>query len=269
MPKRIDSIPEPTSGWLLVGLLGLFALIPGCMSEAEPRWLVRALPGTYPDVVYFVPTDERAIALTIDDGLDVETTPAILDVLDAHQVTATFFLISNTLAGKEQLLHRILAAGHEIGHHMTQYEVTVSLSDEDLRIKFNEAADILEAVAPITWFRPGSGRYNDQVLSLTSERGYRIALASVAPLDTLISSPHSMATFINWMVEPGSVVVLHDVDARGRRTAATLDRLLPILHDRGYAVMSLSELDALSNGQPETPPVDSRHGKASVHTFSH
>ena len=55
-----------------------------------------------------------------------------------------------------------------------------------------------------------------------------------------------MATFINWMVEPGSVVVLHDVGPRGRRTAATLERLLPILHDRGYAVMSLGELDALA-----------------------
>jgi peptidoglycan/xylan/chitin deacetylase (PgdA/CDA1 family) len=232
----------------LAATAGLIAV--GCSQQAEPRWLVRALPGDYPDVVYFVPTTERAIALSIDDGLDPETTPAILDVLETHGATATFFLLSDSLEGNDDLVRRILDGGHEIGHHMTEDEVTVSLSEPELTAKFNEAADVLEALTTVTWFRPGSGRYNDAVLALTRERGYRIAMASVAPLDTLIPHAHSMALFINWMVEPGSIVVLHDVAARGRRTAATLERLLPILHDRGYRVMSLRELDSLAVREP-------------------
>ena len=51
-------------------------MLAGCTHHAEPRWLVRALPGAYPEVVYFVPTEEKAIALTIDDGLDPEATVA-------------------------------------------------------------------------------------------------------------------------------------------------------------------------------------------------
>ena len=234
------------AGSYAIGITLLATMVLGCSHSAEPRWFIRSLPGDYPDVVYFVPTDERAIALTIDDGVDPVTTPEILEVLEAHDVTATFFLVSNSLEGNEALVNEIVASGHELGHHMTEDEVTVSLSEEELISKFNEAAEALEPFASVTWFRPGSGRYNDQVLALTRERGYRIAMASVAPLDTLISYPHAMATFINWMVEPGSVVVLHDVDKRGRRTAVTLDRLLPILHDRGYAVMSLGELDAFA-----------------------
>ncbi len=218
----------------------------GCTQQAEPRWLVRALPGDYPEVVYFVPTEEKAVALTIDDGLDAETTPLILDVLKEHDVQATFFIVTNTLPGKETILLRMLDEGHEIGHHMTEDEVTVTLSEDELRDKFHAAADALEAFSPITWFRAGSGRYNDTVLALTEERGYRIAMASVVPLDTLISSPRSMSSYINWMVEPGSIVVLHDVEDRGRRTAATLDRLLPKLKARGYLVTSLGGLDRLS-----------------------
>ena len=230
----------------LLVMLTLWVAVSGCIREAEPRWLVEALPGSYPEVVYFVPTEQRAIALTIDDGLDADTTPLILDVLETHGVNATFFLLSDSLEGNEDLVRRIVEYGHEIGHHMTEDEVTVSLPAPELAEKFHRAADALESVAPVTWFRPGSGRYNDQVLALTRERGYRIALASVAPLDTLITSPHSMATFINWMIEPGSIVVLHDVRERGRRTAATLERLLPILHDRGYRVLTLRELDGLT-----------------------
>jgi peptidoglycan/xylan/chitin deacetylase (PgdA/CDA1 family) len=231
----------------------LFAFVTGCAHEAEPRWLVKALPGSYPEVVYFVPTEQPSIALTIDDGLDAETTPAILDVLRAHQVSATFFLLSDSLPGNESLVRRILAEGHEIGHHMTRDEVTVSLPPEELRRKFNRAADSLEAVAPITWFRPGSARYNDQVLQLTRDRGYRIALASVMPLDTMIENPQRMATYINWMVEPGSVVILHDRGERGLRTIETLEILLPILQDRGISVMSLGQLDAQAGLAPTRP----------------
>ncbi len=236
---------------LLAALAGLTA---GCTREAEPRWLVRALPGGYPEVVYFVPTREQAVALTIDDGLDPDTTPAILDVLKKHGARATFFLVSRSLPGNEALVGRILREGHEIGHHMTEDRVTVKLSDEALTARFNEAADALEAVAPIRWFRPGSARYDDRVLALTRARGYRIALASIAPLDTLISNPHTMSRFIAWMVEPGSIMVLHDVAERGRRTVDTLDELLPILHHREYSVLTLSELDRLADatrGRPE------------------
>jgi peptidoglycan/xylan/chitin deacetylase (PgdA/CDA1 family) len=222
----------------------------GCSQQAEPRWLVRALPGDYPSVVYFVPTEEKAIALTIDDGLDAQTTPLILDVLKKHDVRATFFIVTNTLAGNEPLLLRMLEEGHEIGHHMTEDEVTVALDDEDLARKFNAAANSLEAFSPITWFRAGSGRYNDMVLRLTEKRGYRIAMASVVPLDTLISSPASMSRYIGWMVQPGSIVVLHDVGDRGRRTVSTLERLLPALEKRGYLVTSLGELDSLAKHQP-------------------
>lgn len=238
--------------WLLFAGALILALL-GCTQQAEPRWLVKALPGEYPDVVYFVPTRKRAIAMTIDDGLDPETTPLILDVLKKHDVRATFFIVTNSLPGNELLIMRMLDEGHEVGHHMTEDVVTVSLSDEELSRRFNDAADALEAFAPVSWFRAGSGRYNDMVLTLTEERGYRIAMASVAPLDTLISSPRSMSGFISWMVEPGSVVVLHDGQDRGRRTAATLDRLLPILHDRGYLVTSLSELDKLSEHNTDEP----------------
>jgi peptidoglycan/xylan/chitin deacetylase (PgdA/CDA1 family) len=218
--------------------------VAACTREAEPRWLLRALPGEYPEIVYFVPTTSRAVAMTIDDGLDPETTPLILETLKAHGASATFFVLSDSIAGREVLLQRILYEGHEIGHHMTEDEVTVSLKPAAMAEKFHRAAQTLDAFAPITWFRPGSGRYNDAVLELTRARGYRIALASVAPLDTVIHNSARMAGFVERMIEPGSVVVLHDVGERGRRTAETLKLLIPKLKERGYAVVSLSRLHA-------------------------
>ena len=228
---------------LCLGLL----LASGCAHHAEPRWLVDAFPGAYPEVVYYVPTSTCAVGLSIDDGVDPKVTPLILDSLARHAVQATFFLVSDSVEGNESLVRRILDEGHEIGHHMTTDEVTVKLATPELEAKFNQAADVLGGFQQIRWFRAGSGRFDDRVLALTRGRGYRIAMASVAPVDIVLSDPNRMAGFVAAMVRPGSIFVLHDVGERGMRTVHTLDRLLPELQRRGYRVLHLSALDALAD----------------------
>lgn len=246
MAGPVPPVPAraPRTAFLALLVLTTSLGLAACTRHGEPRWLVRALPGSYPEVVYFVPTTRCAIALTIDDGPDPETTPAILDALARHGTSATFFLLSDAVAGNEGLVRRMLADGHEIGHHMTADEVTVRLSDADLERKFLEAAEVLEALGPVQWFRAGSGRYDDRVLALTRSRDYRIAMASVFPVDTLIDTPASVAGFDASMIQRGSIIVLHDRGARGQRTVQTLDLLLPRLQQRGYQVSSIGALEA-------------------------
>ncbi len=61
----------------------------------QPDWIVTLLAKLSPEVVYFVPTEEPVVALTLDDGPDPVTTPLILDVLKKHGARATFFVIGN------------------------------------------------------------------------------------------------------------------------------------------------------------------------------
>ena len=48
------------------------------------------------------------MALTIDDGPDASTTPAILDLLSEYRAAATFFVITERVPGNEQLLERMI-----------------------------------------------------------------------------------------------------------------------------------------------------------------
>jgi hypothetical protein len=43
-------------------------------------------------------------------------------------------------------------------------------------------------------------------------------------------------------VNPGEVIVLHDYGARGRRTAEALATILAEMQERGYSVVTLSDL---------------------------
>jgi peptidoglycan/xylan/chitin deacetylase (PgdA/CDA1 family) len=136
---------------------------------------------------------------------------------------------------------------------MTRDELTVNLPPEELQQAFVKAAVTLEAHGTVRWFRPGSGLYNEQMRALAKHHGYRIALASVPPIDIVLADATRMAALVDWMVKPGSVVVLHDVGERGRRTVETLEILLPRLQGRGLAVTSLHELEALAIGLASGP----------------
>jgi peptidoglycan/xylan/chitin deacetylase (PgdA/CDA1 family) len=74
--------------------------------------------------------------------------------------------------------------------------------------------------------------------------GYECALGSVYPLDASLGWPWLSERYILSHSRPGAIVVLHDRGARGERTATVLGRVLPALRERGYQIVTLSELTA-------------------------
>jgi len=195
-----------------------------------------------PDVLYSVETEEPVVALTIDDGPDPVTTPKILDVLKQHGARATFFLITDRIPGNEQIVVRTVEEGHELANHLTADEPAILLPPSEFEQQLLEAHDALSRFSEVRWFRPGSGWYNEVMLSILRQHGYRCALGSVYPFDPQIPSPRFATRYVLSSVRPGSIIVLHDYGDRGERTASALATILPELSGRGFRVVTLSEL---------------------------
>jgi peptidoglycan/xylan/chitin deacetylase (PgdA/CDA1 family) len=193
-------------------------------------------------VLYELHLVEPLVALTIDDGPDPASTPAILDVLRDHDAHATFFLISSRIPGNEALIRRIVDEGHELGNHMTRDEPSIALEPDVFEARLLEASATLRTYAPVRWFRPGSGYYDDEMLDILERHGLRCALGSVYPLDAQLPWRWSARTWIRWRARPGAVIILHDGGGRGERTADVLARALPELAARGLRAVTLSEL---------------------------
>jgi peptidoglycan/xylan/chitin deacetylase (PgdA/CDA1 family) len=197
-----------------------------------------------PRCLYAVDTSERIVALTIDDGPNATHTPAILDVLRAHEAHATFFVISSCIRGLETLAARAVGEGHELGNHLVSNAPSFRQPPDAFAADVRAAGSVLARFGTVRWLRPASGWYSNAMLDTIEREGYRCALGSVYPYDAYHASASLSAAYVLANLRPGAVIVLHDGRSRGRRTVEVLRRVLPLLGARGYRVVTLSELDA-------------------------
>jgi len=238
-PREVRSSRSPIVP-LAVFLLLLLGLVP-CLYWLSPL-LFRVWASRSPEVVFRVETDERVVALTIDDGPDPATTPGILGVLERHGARATFFLIGSRAERHPELVRAIVARGHEIGNHMWRDVPSLALDSATFERRLLGTHRVLSRFAEPRWLRPGSGRFGARMVRRAEAHGYRIALGTVYPFDTTVRWPGLVARFVVGWTRPGSVIILHDGAGRGARTAEALRHALPELRRRGYRVTTLSAL---------------------------
>jgi peptidoglycan/xylan/chitin deacetylase (PgdA/CDA1 family) len=226
---------------LVAGLLAVVVL-------GSPQPVVDALQARTAGVLFSVETDERVVALTIDDGPS-SATPRILDVLEAHDAKATLFLIGEHLDAHPGAARQAVEEGHELANHMLVDEPSIRLSGEDFRHQLVSTEQRLAPLGGARLLRPGSGWVNDRMIDQAAERGYRTVLGSVYPFDVAIPAPRFLAWYVTRNVRPGSIIVLHDGPGRGDRTAEVLGRVLPELRQRGFRVVTVTELLEVASSQ--------------------
>src|ERR1041385_370413 len=92
-----------------------------------------ASPGQ-PQVTFnSVHVDGPYIALTFDDGPNATLTPKLLELLAAHQMHATFFVVGQNAADHPDILRRALHEGQEIANHSWSHPNLGKMSDESVR----------------------------------------------------------------------------------------------------------------------------------------
>jgi peptidoglycan/xylan/chitin deacetylase (PgdA/CDA1 family) len=117
--------------------------------------------------------DPTQAALTFDDGPNDAATPALLDLLAAHNARATFFVIGRFMRQRPELVRRIRAAGHLVGNHTETHPwlawQSASVIREELRACNQAIEDALGE--PVRYFRPPHGARRPAVLRIARELG--------------------------------------------------------------------------------------------------
>ncbi len=92
-----------------------------------------------------IPSKEKVLYLTFDDGPHEQCTPKVIDLLSQHQAQATFFLVADALQRHLPVGRSIVAQGHSIGNHSLDHKYHhFFLNDRFLMKWIRRAQDVIE-----------------------------------------------------------------------------------------------------------------------------
>ena len=162
-----------------------------------------------------LPSAGNQALLTIDDGPHPQHTPTILDILDRHHIKALFFLVGERAAQHPQLVHEILARGHEIGNHTQTHPVTMFWRLRPVRL-WREIADCQETLTtlcdgkPPRFFRPPAGHHNIFTAQIAAALGLRMMLWSARGFDGVDQRVPVITQRIARRLKAGAIVLIHE-----------------------------------------------------------
>lgn len=173
-------------------------------------------------------TLEKEVWLTIDDGPTADTA-ALLDLLDARGVRATFF-VKGKLATPD-LVDAIIARGHTVGNH-TQNHPSATFWCSSRRTTAREIDECAAKIPATPLFRAPVGHKNRHLHALLAERGMKLIAFSARAYDAVVSDPRKIASGIAKQLEPGAIVVLH----QGRSWSLdAIAQTIDAIRERGYS----------------------------------
>jgi cellulose synthase/poly-beta-1,6-N-acetylglucosamine synthase-like glycosyltransferase/peptidoglycan/xylan/chitin deacetylase (PgdA/CDA1 family) len=201
------------------------------------------------------------VALTFDDGPDPVWTPRILDVLKAHHVHATFFIVGSEAVAHPELVRRIVADGNEIGIHTLTH---VDLGDAPSWRQQLEVTGDQQVLAGITGLstallRPpySSGNASVDDRSWASIRraghdGYITVLSSVDSDDWRRPGVATIERRLQEADHGGRVVLMHDGGGDRAQTVAALDVALDRFAREGERVTTVGDALSMDTMRPVT-----------------
>ena len=192
-----------------------------------------------------IPAGEKYVALTFDDGPRRGTTERLLDGLKERGAKATFFLIGRQVEDNAGLVTRMAEEGHQIGNHTWSHQRLDGVLPDAAAQEVTRTEAALEALlgGGEYWLRPPYGQVAEG-----ANVGVTMVKWSVDPRDWESRNTEKVTRAILDSVEPGSIILLHDIYPTSVEAAL---RVVDKLQEEGYWFVTVEELLWLNGVTPE------------------
>ena len=197
-----------------------------------PSWIQWLLP----QLVWRMPTRQREVYLTFDDGPIPEVTPWILDLLNKHGVKATFFCVGDHVRKHPEIYQRILDDGHAVGNHTFHH---INAWKEDKKAYLSDIAACNHYVQS-KLFRPPYGKLRFSQMRTIRDAGYKIIMWDLLTGD-FDQSTDAETCFqrVTRHIRPGSILVFHDSLKAWPRLEKALPMVLEELKEGGWVAKTM------------------------------
>ena len=200
-------------------------------------------------VCYGLKTDQKVVAITIDDCNQPDNLKQILKLINSYGGKATIFPIGQNVEKCADILKAAWESGFEIENHTWDhcglYNVDDDMLAKEIWSQNAKVSQILGVDYQMHFLRPrgGDNRYDQRTHAYMRQMGY-YGLAYWTQVGI-----HSSTDSLMEHVAPGNIFLYHTTD----EDLAQLTELVPRLHAAGYTMVTLNELYGLPAN--ETAPL--------------
>lgn len=191
----------------------------------------------FPNFTWRIPSADKTIFLTFDDGPIPEVTPWVIDLLAEFNAKATFFCVGQNVQKHPSIYLKLRRQGHTIGSHTNNH--ISGWSTENIPYFHNVRRGATLVKSPI--FRPPYGRIKPSQVPFLM-RHYHIIMWDVlsGDFDAKITKEQCLENVVDH-AESGSVVVFHDSLKAQEKLKYVLPKVLEHFSDEGFVFKSITE----------------------------
>ncbi|EKE77171.1 polysaccharide deacetylase family protein [Gallaecimonas xiamenensis] len=229
---------------VVLGLIALLVVLLGTWQLVNSRQVQ-----LFGELVNRVDTDQKVIALTFDDGPAPGNTEAVLTMLAAEDVKATFFLVGSAMELHPRETMLIANAGHEIGNHSYSHQRMVLMSPGAVREELERTDALIRQSGyqgPIL-FRPPYGKKFVMLPWYLSHRDMTSVTWDLEPEShgDIAGNSQAITRYVLDKAKPGSILLLHVMFRSRQASLDAVPGIIEGLKAKGYRLVTVSELLAL------------------------
>jgi len=185
----------------------------------------------------YIDKNTKLVAFTFDDGPNYNTSK-IIDVLNKYNVTATFFVMGKNIKGNEKIIEKMYNSNMEIGNHTFNHLLLTRYKEDKIKEEINKTNELIHDITGSypTILRTSYGSVNKKIKEVAN---MPIIIWNIDTLDWKYKNSNRIANKILNNVEDGDIILMHDIY---KATLNSLDIVIPELLERGYQIVSVSEL---------------------------
>jgi delta-lactam-biosynthetic de-N-acetylase len=194
------------------------------------------------NLIWHGDTSSNKIYLTFDDGPHPEYTPKVLDILNEHDVKATFFLVGERAKRHPEIVRKIHDEGHVIGNHSFSHSDGYDIKEDSVYREIKLTDDIIRKITgiPSRYFRPPFGFFNYRYFEIAEKLGYKTVLWTFDAADWGNVSAEELEDKIISKTKGGSIILLHDGGENREELIEALPNLIIKLKEMGFEFKELS-----------------------------
>jgi len=203
------------------------------MYFAKTPKLIQALFSQY---LWRIPSKEKVLYLTFDDGPIPEVTPWVLEQLAQYKAKATFFCVGDNVQKYPSVFQQLLANGHQVGNH-TFHHLDGWKSENKI---YFEDVDNCAKVINSEYFRPPYGHLKISQARFLSKQ-YRIVLWDIlsGDFDIKMSKEKCLKNVVN-NATSGSIIVFHDSLKAEEKLRFVLPKVLSHYSQQGFRFKAIT-----------------------------